>query len=362
MIRFTFLFFSLLVQAQNFSVLVNSNNFTRYEETYPNVYRLWLATNSLADNYKKGIFSNTPEYKILTSEISTFKLLDFYYFVEESIKIRLESIENIQNNLYKIKLSSYDFDGNIIQIFNLIARFDSDTPVFLSNMNISIKEFQKINHNNIVYYVKDFDIDNANKFCDKIKYFNNFYGINLDTIKYFKFKSNWDLYDFKGFDYIRDKFIVNNSSVCIPEGNVIFSGNNSEINVHELIHIYNVKKFNRVNNILDEGLATYFGGSLGLSLNEHLIVLKNHIGLKKIDFYDQLFNGNYVINNTTSLRYTLGGLICKIVLENYGKDKLFELLTAGTQNDEIFSKLETILKIKRTDFNDYILNYINKIE
>ena len=358
-----FLFFILFFSySQNYPILVNSNNFTKYEDTYPNVYKLWIATNKLSENYKNEIFTNVGDYKILNSEITKFKLLDFYYFLKNANKLRLESIESLNNNFYRIKLSSYDFDGNIIEIYNLIATFQNETPVFISNIDFIYKELKKIDYKKIVYYTKEFDEKNAKIFCEKIDYFNNFYELKLDTIKYFKFKSNWELYDFKGFDYIRDKFINNNSSVCIPEENVIFSGNNSEVNVHELIHIYNVKKFNRVNNILDEGLATYFGGSLGLTLNEHLIILKKHIGLKKIDFYNQLFNGNYVINNTTSLKYTLGGLICKIVLEKYGKDKLFELLTSGTENDEIVSKLETILKIKRIDFNNYILNYINKIE
>ena len=44
-------------------------------------------------------------------------------------------------------------------------------------------------------------------------------------------------------------------------GNIIFSGNDTEIYTHEIVHIYTHTLFPNVSSFLDEGVATYLCGS-----------------------------------------------------------------------------------------------------
>jgi len=123
----------------------------------------------------------------------------------------------------------------------------------------------------------------------------------------------------------RQCFFNQNGSIAFPDDRLIFSGNNNEINTHELVHLYLTEKFKNLNPYMNEGVASLFGGSKGLEYKDHLHKLKTHLISNEIDIYQEYFFGNYVIDFDTSLRYTLSAFICELTLKNLARTSSLSL-------------------------------------
>lgn len=80
--------------------------------------------------------------------------------------------------------------------------------------------------------------------------------------------------------------------------------------------------------MLNEGIATYFGGSGKHDYNFHkkklLEYLKNN-NPDLIALVNNPFEREY-IDNETPVAYIVGGVICEKIIKEYGKEKLFSLL------------------------------------
>lgn len=62
----------------------------------------------------------------------------------------------------------------------------------------------------------------------------------------------------------------------------------------------------------------------------------------------------------TNYKYTIGALLCKLVMDKSGTDGLYRLLSSGRSDAELYGTLEILLKVKRTDFNRYLRQEIDK--
>ena len=107
---------------------------------------------------------------------------------------------------------------------------------------------------------------------------------------------------------------------------------------------------------MNEGLAVFYGGSLGNQLDWHLVRLKDYlnkhpeINLNKLDDF-------YYMDNYTNPSSAIQGLICKLVFEKDGISGLKRLMKTYTSLDEIFQK-ELNLDVK--NLNQGLRALINK--
>ena len=163
-----------------------------------------------------------------------------------------------------------------------------------------------------------------------------------------------------GFDF-DTRFYLNNAkdSFAISNLNYIFSSNDSEINKHEIVHLYTNKKFNNISSKIDEGLSSYFGGSLGinyLKLKEELydfLLTESEFDLRLMYFkYD-----NYPINEYNLIKQSFGAVICEYYLKYLGKEKLFNLISFGNDNNLLEKTILNDLKIKESEFNSFWKNF-----
>lgn len=135
-------------------------------------------------------------------------------------------------------------------------------------------------------------------------------------------------------------------------GNQIFSGRNREIYKHEIAHIYIGSHSPYIHILLNEGMATLWGG---LTLHDyawHKQNFKKYILEKSSTFQidDQYFD---TYNRTraygeTQISYMVGALICERTLRLYGKSKLFELFR---QEGDIY-KIISIVGLNEKNLNE----------
>jgi hypothetical protein len=275
------------------------------------------------------------------------------------------SVTEIGNQMYIVKVGFFVYKDEFYYlncIYNFIAIVENEEIMFANIREHNMIDFEKYEIEGISFYYEkesNFDNDEALKFSRINKNMAQFFNEEKIDFKYVKCKNINQCKKLVGYDFDMNMFDNNqNGAFTYPYYKLIFSGNNSFINTHELLHLYVKKKFGKTNMILDEGLATYFGGSKGYTLDYHLNKLKKHIEKNDIDIYKLLFYDNYVLDSNTSLLYTMGGLICKIVLEKCSKEELFFLLDSAKSNEELIEELEVLFDIDKSEFNIFFKKHL----
>ncbi|GAB3805725.1 hypothetical protein GCM10028819_39520 [Spirosoma humi] len=212
------------------------------------------------------------------------------------------------------------------------------------------------------YYPKGRIIDTllCRKFVNKNNLIADKFSIKPIYVTYYLCKSNKELQRLKGFDFeVSMAYPVQVSGIADIFNNVIYAGNDSEWYPHELVHLYVNKIYGaNVNECLNEGVATYLGGSVGYPLEYHLRKTANYTKNHSID-YTKLSSLER-IDDETNFQYTIGGLLCKIADEKLGFDGVKKLLNAGKTDEELLQAVESIIKVKSIDFNKFINNELKK--
>lgn len=149
-----------------------------------------------------------------------------------------------------------------------------------------------------------------------------------------------------------------------PLNSLIMAGNSSETYVHELYHLYIYKVYSEgatmrtFHEYADEGIATLFGGSRGLSLAELLKIMHDDVLKRGIDFTDLLRKSPK--GNSFSYSYVIGGLFAKILYDKYGMLGLYALLKSGTSDEAYYLFIEQKIGVKRENLDSLIRNELKK--
>lgn len=277
------------------------------------------------------------------------------------------SIKEIEKDSYQIKsawIKNNNDTLNLNYIFNFIVAKEDNKYVFKNIISSNIKYWKKNIVKSISYYsTEKIDRNKAIEFND----FNNktafYFNSKVLNFTYFKCKSVEELMKIRGYDFEYSMTLESQiGGETFTNENLIFSGNNSEINKHELVHLYTFAKFKNIHNLIDEGISTFLGGSQGLSYKDHLFKLKDHLNSNKINIYKELFFDNYIIDQKTSLWYTVGALLCDLCQKKYGQQTLFDLMNSGKKDIDIVVTIEKIFKIDRTELDSFIRKEISNYE
>ncbi len=237
-------------------------------------------------------------------------------------------------------------------------------------MNIkahNLKNWKRYSYDNIDYYFKT----EPNHFLQEQKQQEQFedkiiqlFNVEKLYYKYIICKDNKMIYQICGFDYEPSMNGVKYGGMSLPSEKVIFSGNNSAFYPHELVHLYTKEYFPNIHNIIDEGMATYLGGSLGLSYLEQKQELKNAYNRhKERIFFDDLMNkeNRYArISEYSSLLYAGGALICDFTHHKLGTKGLKTLMSSGKTDEELIKTLEKLFNTDREKINELLVDYLNK--
>lgn len=287
-----------------------------------------------------------------------FEIADYYPTYIPTIM----SIQETAKNKYLVKIAvmgSPEGFNSLNSIYNFYAfrekegnfKFENVITENLKKWNTSIIE-------NIKYIYPPKKGLNQIEIKKQIEFENNLiskFDVNKINYTYISCNSVYDYMKLRGFDYEDSMFLNNqNGGETFSDQRLIFSGNNSEYYPHELVHLYTHKYFKNINSTINEGLATYLGGSKELDYLKHIGILKEYLAINKINLFEYLFDDEKkytIIGNVSSIRYSVGALLCDLADKKY---VLNQLLDSGKSNEELISTIENLFDINRKDFNSFI--------
>lgn len=332
----------VFLKEKNNFVLTANHKFNKDSiYTYP-FKSLYNIENSLGDGY------------ILTpSLMSLIKTEDNKYIAKISWSSYIEEIKGVY--IYEIMNFLIDYqDSDKIDIYNITSYNIKDWKTNIFN---EIKYFYENTHN--------FNTKEAGRMSNFNSSLTDFFDTDLIQFRYIICKNYETLKKIQGYDFTPSMFRSTNiGGEAFLEDNLIFTGNNSEYYPHELVHLYVYKLFGNTNRILNEGIATYLGGAIDLSYSEQLKKIKDYIkNNPSTNFYKNTFDNYYNIDYNTSFMYVGGAFICNVIIKEYGKEKLFEIMKSSKTNEELDFSLKKLFNVKTdTEMDNFLKQKLEEYE
>lgn len=194
---------------------------------------------------------------------------------------------------------------------------------FINPMYLQQQQWEGATYNNIQYYFPAYhkwDKARARQLYEQINKLEEEWNLRPIGIRYYFADTREEIDRLRGFD-----FTISTGNRDKPGGisdgvdNVIYCWGLGENYLHEVVHLYLNPLFPK--SPLREGLAVYYGGSMGHDVRWHLArldaYLKQHpeVDLNNIDDF-------YYMDNNTNPMSTIQGLLCLMAYEKGGMDGL----------------------------------------
>ena len=290
--------------------------------------------------------------KILTDQQDFFLKGGFEkgFLIQNSPQIL--GIRATGNQQYEVKLA-IEQNGFIYKIMNLTVAFDGlNRPYFIDQLGENLTTFERINFKTIEFLYSP----KATKSDVLEQKMADLFEKPAKRPKIIVLKNLKDYCDVLGFDYMPFlTYDAQTGGIAMPKENILFSANNSPYYPHELVHLYTAD-FNP-HYWFDEGCATYLGGSVEYPLEYHLKKIASQ--MDTLDFSN--LPENKKLDDDSNFKYALGGLFCKIAMDEYGgKKSLFALLNSGKTEEDFHSALSKVFGIEKENYDSFIREKLRK--
>ncbi len=168
----------------------------------------------------------------------------------------------------------------------------------------------------------------------------------------FYFADDFDeIQSLRGFDYW-----IGMGGEIKPGGkggyNEIFYSGEGESNFHEPFHTLVGSQY-RAHQWVAEGVATFFGGCRGQSLQWHIIRTNTYLKRNPDINLNNLLSLT-TVDEYTDYRYVIGGLIAKKIFEKGGWSLIKEFMNSGQSNEDYYKAIEKYVGVKRNNLNKYL--------
>lgn len=317
----------------NQKVIETLTEFLKTKNTSLTENKFWVQT-----DFQKYIYPYLDIYNIENSKYGK----DFY----RPTLVDIISTENPTQKIVKLAFighSKETQENQLKSIYNIIANIFKDKVLFSRYLDFSTEKWKTVNSGSLTYKISpnktinEVEINEQQKDINKIC---NFFQCKSIAITYYSCVNPKELFEIKGFDY-NPMMYADKTGGLADYGNLIFSGNNSEIYTHEIVHIYTSNLFPKIDKYIDEGIATFMAGSGKYNYEWHRNKLEKFLNENKdYDFaahtnaYERIY-----FENETSIPYLSSSLILERTLRIYGKEKLIELLKS---ENELWTTLKTV--------------------
>jgi hypothetical protein len=300
--------------------------------------------------------NSLPDY-MLKQELSRYKGYDFKFnlillFKKEKIWIAQIGYNLFKNNEFKGLCCVYNFAIiNQAGKIKLTPIIDTYSYSVISDSIATLKCFPPL-------IARKSDFDSLSNFNIKLA---KIFKVEKKRVNCYKFQNFSETNRRLGLDVQYFSVYKTDNAYCDYYNNNIYASN-SDVFLHELVHLYTNHSFLSCHKWFDEGFATFMGGCSGYSLNTHLQFLKED--LKKNQDYDlsNLLSYGYKKTNSNAIySYIIGGLFCKIIYEKEGYEGVFKLLkVSNSSNAEFYAAIEDELGVKRENLNKFIRKELEK--
>ncbi len=294
----------------------------------PDFTKYWSAEDckkyKIPDPGVYGLGGDYPTYSMAGSKTITYvKPLKNGTIVLKTIGGNIDSLKNL--DVY------YITNHFITKDANQKLHFISPVTYYKGNWNRT-----KVRNINFAYQKSHvFNKVKADSLINQIKNLENQWSLKPIEIEYFFADTYDEIQLIRGYDFSLGLGNVDKpSGIANQTDNIVYCAGNGENYFHEIVHIY----LNRLHpkSPLNEGLAVFYGGSMGKTLQWHTdrlkIYLNNHpeINLTKLEDFWQM-------DNYTNPNSTIKSILCNDVFKKHGFTGLKRLMTYESLN-EIFEK------------------------
>lgn len=298
--------------------------------------------------------------------VDLYNIINFDY---HSYKPTIVAIQKLEDKfLLKIALMGQpEVFNSLYVIYNLYAvKNNAGKFVFQNALNETLKGWNTKSVENIKYYYDSNSAINEKEITKQLDFETkliSFLDVEKIDYKYIICENNHEAFSLLGYDYEDSMFLTNQQGgITFSKQKVIFAANNKATYPHEVTHIYTYEYFPKINTIIDEGFATYLGGSKGLSYMKHIKILEEYISKNKISISEYLFDNQKrytALNDSSSILYSAGALLCDLAYKKGGKKKLFDLMNSGNSDRDLKSTIEVVFNIDIINFDQFIENELN---
>ncbi|WP_114901160.1 hypothetical protein [Kordia sp. SMS9] len=313
-------------------------------------------------------------------DTSQYRIPDYFLWMVDlrSLRTRTPKVQctilgifAVENGHYAVKtsLAHLTEDNTVVleAILSVYAKKVNGQYLLVNSSQYHKDIWQKKQVGNITYYIhpmhqfEEKDAVRMNVFNEEIAKKLRTSPISFD---YFVSSYSREIVRLLGYEYMSKIYIPGQTGgVADVQNRIVYAGNNSTYYAHELVHNYTYELYPNANHFwLNEGFATYMGGSSGYDLEWHIQKLKAYV-LENPDFEISLSElRGYIPNgqHNTEFRYVIGGIICKKVFEEHGMDGVIEGLRTVDTDEDFFKFIKEKLNIKEEDFSSYIKEIVVK--
>lgn len=267
-----------------------------------------------------AIVGNFPTYNLGTATVIYIKPDKEIV----NIKTHIGSVDTI-GNIYTICITNHYIDVS-----------DTTNLRFISPFAISVDNWEKKTIGDISYHFPkelSFNVAKSDSLILQIRELEKDWGLSPIKFDYYFANTREEIQKLRGFDFSIEMGNRQRPSGMADENYGIFCSGLGENYFHEVVHLYISPIYPK--SVLKEGIAVFYGGSMGQNLDWHKERLRNYLRSNpKIDLTD---SKSFYFDSFTNPGYTIQGLICK---DTYGKDKLDGLkrIMAYTSLDELMLK------------------------
>lgn len=323
----------------NQTIIETLIDFLKTKNTSLTENKNWVQT-----DFQKFIYPYLDIYNIENSKYGN----DFY----RPTLVEIIKTEKPNQKIVKIAYIGHNNEtkeNQLKSIYNLVANIQQDKVLFSRYLDIHTEKWKTFSSESITYILSPNKIVGATEISEQKKDIDKicrFLQCKPISITYYSCVNPKEIFEIKGFDY-NPMMYVDKTGGLAEHGNIIFSGNNSEIYTHEIVHIYTSNLFPKIDKFIDEGLATLMAGSGKYSYEWHRNKLDKFLNENKdynfathTDAYERIY-----FENETSIPYLTSALILERTLKVYGKEKLVEVLKSES---ELWTTLKTVGLTKKT--------------
>ena len=290
---------------------------------------------------------------------------DLYLLFNNGYKTYIPTIISVvkNNNKFIVKIAimgNPEGFNSLYAIYDLGVNLVNGEAFFYNMLNSNLSNFNKKTISNITYFFKD--TVNKNQIANQIEF--NQYLVKFFQKQNFEFnfivaKNYEEMLKLQSYNYKDDMYVNSSGGIAYANDKIVFSANNSFYYPHEVVHLFTNKYYPNIHEIIDEGIATYLGGSKEISYND----LKNELGLKvksyNSDFKKLIFEYDYKyipLSKGTPIFNVIGAFICEEVYKNKGLRGLEQIMNTGYEDDKkLLSEICKVLEVKENELNDYLL-------
>lgn len=332
----------------NQAIIETLTEFLKTKNTSLSENKFWVQS-----DFQKFIYPYLDIYNIENSKFGK----NFY----KPTLMEIIPTEKPNQKIVKLAFIGHNTDtqeNQLKSIYNLVANVNQDKVLFSRYLDLSTEKWKTIRIGSLTYKVSphktinEIEINEQKKDIEKIC---KFFQCKPLEIIYYSCVNPKEIFEIKGFDY-NPMMYVDKTGGLADFGNIIFSGNNSEIYTHEIIHIYTSNLFPKIDKFIDEGLATLMSGSGKYDYEWHRNKLNKFLNENKdynFSTHMEIYESKY-FENETSIPYLTSALILERTLRVYGKEKLLELLKS---ENELWTTLKTV-GLTKENINDELRKQI----